>query len=94
MHQVEGLARTPRDGLGVGGEEGVDGRDAEAERVGGVGVLEQRRRQVVPGEIDEGGRLLLHPDCGFATFADNPICCNSLAEDKLAVIVQAAARLR
>jgi len=37
-------------------------------------------------------RLLLHPDCGFATFADNPICSMQVAEAKLAAIVQAAQR--
>ncbi|WP_449045777.1 cobalamin-independent methionine synthase II family protein [Paracoccus versutus] len=39
-------------------------------------------------------RVLLHPDCGFATFADNPICCGDLACDKIAAIAQAAARFR
>ena len=71
----------------------------------GVGVVNQKLQHAeavdevaarIQHAIDLFGkeRLLLHPDCGFATFADNPICCNSLAEDKLAVIVQAAARLR
>ena len=71
----------------------------------GVGVVNQKLPlaeaadvvgQRIARAVDLFGaeRLLLHPDCGFATFADNPICCNSLAEDKLAVIVQAAARLR
>ena len=36
-------------------------------------------------------RLLLHPDCGFATFADNPICSGSLAEGKLTAIARACA---
>jgi 5-methyltetrahydropteroyltriglutamate--homocysteine methyltransferase len=39
-------------------------------------------------------RLLLHPDCGFATFADNPICSGRSAEAKLAVIAQAVEGLR
>ena len=39
-------------------------------------------------------RVLLHPDCGFATFADNPICNASGAEAKLAVIAQALERIR
>ena len=39
-------------------------------------------------------RVLLHPDCGFATFADNPIVDASLAEAKLAAIAAASARLR
>jgi 5-methyltetrahydropteroyltriglutamate--homocysteine methyltransferase len=40
------------------------------------------------------GRVLLHPDCGFATFADNPICGAESAEAKLAVIAKAARTLR
>ena len=39
-------------------------------------------------------RVLLNPDCGFATFADNPIVSAQQAEHKLAVMVEAAARLR
>ena len=39
-------------------------------------------------------RLLLTPDCGFATFADNPIVSATLAEHKLAAITQAATILR
>ncbi|MDQ2823683.1 MAG: 5-methyltetrahydropteroyltriglutamate--homocysteine methyltransferase [Pseudomonadota bacterium] len=39
-------------------------------------------------------RLLLTPDCGFATFADNPLNSDRVAEAKLAVLAQAAAILR
>jgi len=39
-------------------------------------------------------RVLLNPDCGFATFADNPVASAELAEAKLAAIVQAARVLR
>ena len=39
-------------------------------------------------------RVLLNPDCGFATFADNPIASAELAEAKLAAIVRAAQILR
>ena len=39
-------------------------------------------------------RVLLNPDCGFATFADNPIASAEVAEGKLAVIVRAAQTLR
>lgn len=70
----------------------------------GVGVVNQKNPQVEP--VDEiearirravslfgADRLLLHPDCGFATFADNPICSMGIAEAKLAAIVQAAQRV-
>jgi 5-methyltetrahydropteroyltriglutamate--homocysteine methyltransferase len=39
-------------------------------------------------------RVLLTPDCGFATFADNPLNSSATAEAKLAVLAQAARILR
>lgn len=39
-------------------------------------------------------RVWLNPDCGFATFADNPLASAQIAEAKLAAIHQAAAVLR
>ncbi len=39
-------------------------------------------------------RLLLNPDCGFATFADNPLASAAIAQDKLASLAKAAAMLR
>jgi 5-methyltetrahydropteroyltriglutamate--homocysteine methyltransferase len=39
-------------------------------------------------------RLLLTPDCGFATFADNPVSSAEIAEAKLHVLAEAAAILR
>jgi len=39
-------------------------------------------------------RVLLNPDCGFATFADNPLASSQIAEGKLRSIVSASARLR
>ncbi|MEP9348618.1 5-methyltetrahydropteroyltriglutamate--homocysteine methyltransferase [Xanthobacter sp. KR7-225] len=71
----------------------------------GVGVVNQKDPQLeavdtvaarIAHAIDLFGRerVLLHPDCGFATFADNPICCTAAAGDKLAAIAAAAARVR
>lgn len=71
----------------------------------GVGVVNQKLQSAEPvddvaGRIEHAislfgkERLLLHPDCGFATFADNPICGTDLAEKKLAAIAAAAARFR
>lgn len=70
----------------------------------GVGVVNQKTPAVEP--VDEiaarieraialfgAERLLLHPDCGFATFADNPICAATVAEAKLAAIVAARERV-
>lgn len=69
----------------------------------GVGVVNQKHVEIETVEdvaakiaraVDLFGRerVLLHPDCGFATFADNPICAATSAEAKLAVITRAAAK--
>jgi 5-methyltetrahydropteroyltriglutamate--homocysteine methyltransferase len=71
----------------------------------GVGVVNQKNPAIEPVDeiaarvgraIDLFGadRLLLHPDCGFATFADNPICSAGIAEAKLAAIAAAVERFR
>lgn len=39
-------------------------------------------------------RLLMTPDCGFATFADNPVSSEAIAEGKLAALARAAEILR
>ena len=39
-------------------------------------------------------RVLLTPDCGFATFADNPLNSDATAEAKMAALAQAAGILR
>ena len=39
-------------------------------------------------------RLILTPDCGFATFADNPVASAEIASGKLANLVTVAARLK
>jgi 5-methyltetrahydropteroyltriglutamate--homocysteine methyltransferase len=39
-------------------------------------------------------RVLLNPDCGFATFADSPVNSADVAERKLGAIAQVAAELR
>ncbi len=71
----------------------------------GVGVVNQKNQAIEPDDeiasrieraiaLFGADRLLLHPDCGFATFADNPICSASVAEAKLAAIARAAERFR
>jgi 5-methyltetrahydropteroyltriglutamate--homocysteine methyltransferase len=68
----------------------------------GVGVINQKcthteSKEEIGGKIRRAvdlfgaERLLLHPDCGFATFADNPICGFASAEEKLGAIAKAAA---
>jgi 5-methyltetrahydropteroyltriglutamate--homocysteine methyltransferase len=71
----------------------------------GVGVVNQKHARIE--SVDEilaraeaairifgAGRVLLNPDCGFATFADNPVASAAVAERKLAAIAQAARVLR
>jgi 5-methyltetrahydropteroyltriglutamate--homocysteine methyltransferase len=71
----------------------------------GVGVVNQKREQVEPvDDIVARGRraiacfgaerVLLTPDCGFATFADNPVASAQVAEAKLLAIGRAAEILR
>jgi 5-methyltetrahydropteroyltriglutamate--homocysteine methyltransferase len=71
----------------------------------GVGVINQKSSQIesmdeilerAEAAIDLFGteRVLLNPDCGFATFADNPIASATVAEAKLTALAQAAQILR
>ena len=39
-------------------------------------------------------RVLLNPDCGFATFADSPISAFDIARAKMAALSQASRALR
>ena len=71
----------------------------------GVGVVNQKHEAVEPVEdiVARGRRaiacfgperVLLTPDCGFATFADNPVASAQVAEAKLQAIGRAAQILR
>jgi 5-methyltetrahydropteroyltriglutamate--homocysteine methyltransferase len=71
----------------------------------GVGVVNQKHARVETVEeivakaqaairVFGADRVLLTPDCGFATFADNPVTSAVVAEKKLQAIVEASARLR
>jgi 5-methyltetrahydropteroyltriglutamate--homocysteine methyltransferase len=71
----------------------------------GVGVVNPKTDRVEPVEeiVARGeravelfgpGRVLLNPDCGFATFADNPVASARVAEGKLSAIVRASRLLR
>ena len=80
-------------------------RGLPADKRVGIGAVNQKSREVesvesivrhVQRAIDALGRerVLLVPDCGFATFADNPVASAELAERKLRALVDAAARLK
>ena len=71
----------------------------------GVGVVNQKHERVETREeiadrarravkVFGPDRVLLTPDCGFATFADNPVASAGVAEAKLRAIVEAAELVR
>jgi 5-methyltetrahydropteroyltriglutamate--homocysteine methyltransferase len=71
----------------------------------GVGVVNQKLERIESVEeivvkieravsIFGPQRVLLNPDCGFATFADNPVSSASVAEAKLSNMVHASRQLR
>lgn len=79
--------------------------DLPQEKRIGVGVVNQKCASVesfdeVVAKAEQAiavfgvERVLLTPDCGFATFADNPIASAVQAEQKLAVIKKAAQLLQ
>ncbi len=71
---------------------GVGVVNQKHERVETVEEIADRARRAV--KIFGPERVLLTPDCGFATFADNPVASARVAEAKLRAIVQAAEIVR
>jgi 5-methyltetrahydropteroyltriglutamate--homocysteine methyltransferase len=80
-------------------------RDLPADCRIGVGVVNQKLDRVEPVEeivaraeaavaLFGPDRVWLVPDCGFATFADNPVASGQVAEAKLTAIADAARVLR
>lgn len=71
----------------------------------GVGVVNQKRGDVEPVDaiarrieravrVFGEPRVLLTPDCGFATFADAPMAASAIAEAKLAAVAAAVRSVR
>jgi 5-methyltetrahydropteroyltriglutamate--homocysteine methyltransferase len=81
---LRALPDDKRVGIGV-----VNQKDPAVEGVDAIAARIQAARDLFGDE-----RLLLNPDCGFATFADNPIASAAIAEAKLAAIVAARERAR
>jgi len=77
---LKGLSSDVRIGVGV-----VNQKHAGVESV--EEIVARARRAI---DLFGAERVLLTPDCGFATFADNPITAAGLAEEKLRAIVRAA----
>lgn len=71
---------------------GVGVVNQKLDRVEDVAEVETRIRRAL--DVLGRERVLLNPDCGFATFADNPVTSAENAENKLRAIVEAAARVR
>lgn len=84
MQVLRALPEDARIGVGVSNQKDP--------RVEGVDEIQARIRDAI--DLFGRDRLLLHPDCGFATFADNPICSAGTAEQKLAAIAAAVLDLR
>jgi 5-methyltetrahydropteroyltriglutamate--homocysteine methyltransferase len=84
MEVLADLPRRLRIGVGV-----VDQKTAGVEAADAIAARARRAIRVFGGE-----RVLLTPDCGFATFADNPIASAALAEAKLRALADAAAVVR
>jgi 5-methyltetrahydropteroyltriglutamate--homocysteine methyltransferase len=85
--EIEVLATLPpttRVGVGVVNQ--------KHERVESVDEIVARARRAI--HLFGAGRVLLTPDCGFATFADNPVASAQVAEAKLLAISRAAEILR
>jgi 5-methyltetrahydropteroyltriglutamate--homocysteine methyltransferase len=85
--ELEVLADLPRDvrvGVGVVNQ--------KHERIEAIDEIAERARHAV--QLFGVDRVLLTPDCGFATFADNPVSSAKVAEAKLRAIVEAAELVR
>lgn len=84
MAVLKGLPREFRVGVGVVNQ--------KIPAVESVEEIVARGRAAI--RIFGAGRVLLTPDCGFATFADNPVSSAAIAERKLHAIALASEILR
>ena len=85
--EIEVLSDLPTDrriGVGVVNQ--------KLDRVESVEDIAARARRAI--EVFGEERVLLTPDCGFATFADSPLASPAVAETKLAAIARAVEVLR
>lgn len=83
LNILKDLAENVRVGLGV-----VNQKDPAIEAVESIVAKAEAAAAIIGKE-----RLHLNPDCGFATFADNPVTSAEIARRKLAVIREGASRL-
>ena len=71
---------------------GVGVANQKLETVEAVGEVRRRIARAI--DLFGGDRVLLTPDCGFATFADGPVASSDIAEATLRTIVEARDRVR
>lgn len=81
---LAGLPTTMRVGAGM-----VNPKNPEIETVDEI-----KRRIDKAASVLGAERLLLTPDCGFATFCDSPVCTREKAMAKLASLKEAASRFK
>lgn len=84
---IDVLASLPKDirvGFGC-----VNPKDPVVESVEDVLKRARQAESIIGAD-----RLLLNPDCGFATFADSPVAKSETATRKLAVIAEVSKRLK
>jgi 5-methyltetrahydropteroyltriglutamate--homocysteine methyltransferase len=84
MEVLRGLPEDRRIGIGL-----INPKSPSVEPV--EEIVRKGRRAI---ELFGADRVVMHPDCGFATFADNPVASARVAEDKLRTLVRAAQILR
>jgi 5-methyltetrahydropteroyltriglutamate--homocysteine methyltransferase len=84
LARLRGLPASCRVGLGVVNQK-LDGVESPDE------IINKAEEAIGLFGAD---RVYLNPDCGFATFADNPVASAGVAERKLAAIAAAAEVLR
>jgi len=84
IEDLDGIPDDVRVGIGV-----VNPKDPRVESVEEITTKAQTAIRKFGAD-----RVILTPDCGFATFADTPITAASVAEGKLRNIAHAAAALR
>ena len=80
---LAGLPDDKRIGVGIVNPKSPHVEDAD--------LLDARIRRAV--DVFGSHRVLLTPDCGFATFADNPVSSAAIAEAKLRAIVESRNRV-
>lgn len=84
--EIDVLANLPDDkriGVGIVNPKSPVVEDAD--------LLDARIRRAI--DVFGAHRILLTPDCGFATFADNPVSSAAIAEAKLQAIVESRNRV-